>query len=89
NFEDTSNFFQYRSPRSRSTSDSGSDPVCTKLMDDFSDDVESVIITNNNSWESIKCGLNQYIKNVSMFLHAPYVKYFYNVVSLLYGLFSI
>ncbi|CAF1491749.1 unnamed protein product [Adineta steineri] len=81
NFEDTSNFFQYRSSRSRSTSDSGSDPVCTKLMDDFSDEDESVIIANNNSWESIKCDMNQYIKNVLMFLHAPYVKYLYNVYS--------
>ncbi|CAF3896121.1 unnamed protein product [Adineta steineri] len=78
NFEDTSNFFQYRSPRSRSTSDRS---CMYEIMDDFSDEDESVIITNNNSWESIKCGLNQYIKNVSMFLHAPYVKYLYNVYS--------
>ncbi|CAF4433395.1 unnamed protein product, partial [Adineta steineri] len=42
---------------------------------------ESVIVINNSSWESLKCGMNQYIKNVLLFLHAPYVKYLYNVYS--------
>ncbi|CAF1480677.1 unnamed protein product, partial [Adineta steineri] len=51
NFEDTSNFFQYRSPRSRSTSDSASDPLYTKSMDHNLNVDESVIVINNSSWE--------------------------------------
>ncbi|CAF1659112.1 unnamed protein product, partial [Adineta steineri] len=63
---------QYYIPRLKTTIDkmcNESDTTCSRLIgDDFNVDYK-------------KSGIKQYIGNISIFLHAPYVKYLYNLYS--------
>ncbi|CAF1238508.1 unnamed protein product [Rotaria sordida] len=85
NFQDRSDIFHFRTSRSKPAIDkvcTMSDATCSRLMDDgFDEDTKSVTVANAGCWKRINIGSNQYIKNVSMFLHAPYVKYLHSLYS--------
>ncbi|CAF4619850.1 unnamed protein product [Rotaria sp. Silwood1] len=77
-----SSFIHHDTSRLKHRMNKTADKARLSLIQDVQDEEEGTVrVVHTGRWKKTKTSVNQYLKNVLMFLHAPYVKYLYNLYS--------
>ncbi|CAF0852590.1 unnamed protein product [Rotaria sordida] len=81
NSHHSSSFIHHDTLRLKHQMNKTADKARMRLIQDKEEEEETIRVIGARHWEKTKTSVNQYLKNILMFLHAPYVKYLYNLYS--------